>query len=82
MLRPLRILWQCSHWRSMKFASIFLVALLCSSTVACKKSPPAEGPVEQAGKKVDEAAKDVKEGASDAADAVEETVEDAKKKSK
>lgn len=68
-----------------RIASLVLVSVLASSgLLACKKSPPAAGPAEQAGQNVDEAASKtkeaVKEGANDAADAVEDTAEDAKKK--
>ncbi len=66
----------------MKLLSFVLSAALLVSAVGCKKSPPAEGPAEQAGKKVDNAAQEVKKGASDAADEVEETADEAKKKAK
>lgn len=69
----------------LRLTSFVLVGLLASSgVVACKKST--EGPAEQAGKNVDNAASKtksaVKEGANDAADAVEDTAESAKKKTK
>jgi hypothetical protein len=59
--------------------SILLGSLLAGlSLVACGGSKePADGPVEQAGEKVDNAAEDTKEGAEKAAEKTGEAVENA-----
>jgi len=59
--------------------SMFLASLLITlPMVACGGSKePAEGPVENAGEKVDDAASDTKEGAEKASEKTGEAVEDA-----
>jgi hypothetical protein len=59
--------------------SMLLASLLTGlSLLACGgNKEPAEGPVENAGEKVDEAAADTKQGAEDAAEKTGEAVEDA-----
>jgi hypothetical protein len=59
--------------------SIFLASILTSvSLIACGgNKEPAEGPVENAGEKVDEAAADTAEGAENAAEKTGEAVENA-----
>ena len=59
--------------------SMFLASLLISLPMAAcgGNKEPAEGPVENAGEKVDEAASDTKEGAEKATEKTGEAVENA-----
>ncbi|MDF3067420.1 MAG: hypothetical protein K0R38_3021 [Polyangiaceae bacterium] len=59
--------------------SLLLASLVTGlALVACGgNKEPAEGPVENAGEKVDEAASDTKQGAENAAEATGEAVENA-----
>ena len=71
----------------LRLAPVVFAGLLAAlGLLACKKSSPAEGPGEQAGKSVDNAASKtksaVKKGANDTAEAVEDVAEAAKKKTK
>lgn len=71
----------------MKLRIVTLTAILAlAGLCACKSSKPADGPAESAGESIDNAAKKtkdtVKKGANEAADAVEDTTDEAKKKSK
>ena len=63
---------------AMKHSVLFASLLAGLALVACGgNKEPADGPVENAGEKVDEAASDTKEGAEKAAEKTGEAVENA-----